>query len=152
MQDNQVYPKAHKLVSDARLELDRLHHLMKESSVLLQLSRESIRESRMMLSIIEPVSVPMITSDQLDAERKGRLALARAPAPAPVPAETCALRSVFADTPSRSRHRRQACVESPGAKTRAFDAFASSNRAQAVALQQLVSPNWCVRYTSVLKT
>ena len=50
----QVYPKANKLIREARLELDRLHGLMKESAVLLQLSRESIRESRMMLSLIEP--------------------------------------------------------------------------------------------------
>jgi hypothetical protein len=41
-------------VSEARPELDRLHRLMKESAVLLQLSRGSIRESRMMLSLIEP--------------------------------------------------------------------------------------------------
>jgi len=53
MQDHKAYPRHNKLVSEARLELDRLHRLIKESVVLLQLSRESIRESRMMLNLIE---------------------------------------------------------------------------------------------------
>ena len=39
MLDHHDYPKANKLVREARLELDRLHGLMKESAVLLQLSR-----------------------------------------------------------------------------------------------------------------
>src|SRR5262249_27963257 len=54
MQDHQTQPRANKLVIEARLELDRLHRLMKESAVLLQLSRETIRESRIMLKLIEP--------------------------------------------------------------------------------------------------
>jgi hypothetical protein len=54
MQDNQLYSKANRLVSEARLELERLHRLIKVSAVLLQLSRESIRESTMMLILIEP--------------------------------------------------------------------------------------------------
>jgi hypothetical protein len=76
MHDYQIYPKANKLVREARLELDRLHRLMKESAILLQqLSRESIRESRMMLSLIEsgsPVHVPLTQLDSFASETNVR--------------------------------------------------------------------------------